>query len=413
MKKNKLLVINACQGKKNFIFERLYSLWYEVLVLNKERDVGIEKFVTTWILEDTMNIDKSFQKIISFVQNNKINWIITFWEDDVLLTSKLIEYLNLPWIPYFVAKNIRNKYLFRETSARLNINTPNFILLQPETTEASLQHLKFPCVLKPAYGASSAYIIKCNSHLETIQNYKTILNLLSEDTESALHDWHDLFVEEFIPWNEIDIDVLIQNWDVRFMSITDNIELNEQFFQEKGQSGPSKLSQNNQKLIKEQAKEILKKLWINNWCLHFEAKFNHEQLIPIEINLRMWGDEVWYFNKEIYWIDLIDFSAKIACGVEIPVLLDAQPTCFLVWEYLLPHKPWVISEIFIDKCRLKKLWVLKYEICSKIGSRINLPPNGYDFFGWYILKSYKSEIDRGLIQEIRNCFNFLILSEHD
>ena len=100
----------------------------------------------------------------------------------------------------------------------------------------------------------------------------------------------------------------------------------------------------------------------------------------------MWWDEVWYFNKEVYWVDLIDLSTKIALGEKISDYTHIIPQCKLYWEYILPYKKWIIKQINIDYEKLKILWVPQINIYKKIWDFIDIPPNEFSFIWWFICK---------------------------
>ena len=110
----KIIILNSCNWKKDFIFERLFSLWYYVILADLEISNNIKKFIHEIIKIDTKNIEDSYKTIIDYYKKNDIDWILTFWEDDVLLLSKIIEKINKNWIPFSIAKNIRNKLNFRK-----------------------------------------------------------------------------------------------------------------------------------------------------------------------------------------------------------------------------------------------------------------------------------------------------------
>ena len=382
----KIVIINSCWGKKDFIFENLFNLWYFIILADAVLPASIQKYVKDIIIVDTFDINSAHDTIVNYCKDNFIEGILTFWEDDVLLTAKLNQTLNLSGVPFYIAKNIRNKYNFRLESRNLWIPTPYFIKLTDEIIDHLPKDIIFPWVIKPAFWASSAYITLCKNKKDLIYFYKKISKEISTNTETALHNGLELFYESFIEWKEIDIDMLIQNWECKYIAIADNNDTWWPYFQEIWQNTPSLMNENLQGLIKRQATNYIQKLWISNACLHFEAKVLNNILIPIEINLRMWWDEVWYFNKEVYWVDLIDLSTKIALGEKISDYTHIIPQCKLYWEYILPYKKWIIKQINIDYEKLKILWVSQINIYKKIWDFIDIPPNEFSFIWWFICK---------------------------
>src|SRR3990167_5774812 len=164
-----ILVVNTGYIKKKFIFQRLRKLGLTILVLNKEKNWA-QPYVDEWILVDTANHSESIRAFESFLTNNpkaKIDGVVTFWEDDVLLTSKIIDKFNLIGIPFSVAKKARNKYLFREFCQRNGLSAPVHRLVKTkEDLDFICQNFTFPLVIKPTYGSSSAYVIKLDNQEE-------------------------------------------------------------------------------------------------------------------------------------------------------------------------------------------------------------------------------------------------------
>mgnify|MGYP001613143694 CR=1 FL=1 len=96
LKNKTILIVNTGPIKKRFILQKLKKLGLKVVVLNKEKNWA-QAYADHWILADTTNHRESISTIENFLASNpeiKINGAITFWEDDVLLTSKIIDKFN-------------------------------------------------------------------------------------------------------------------------------------------------------------------------------------------------------------------------------------------------------------------------------------------------------------------------------
>jgi len=158
-----------------------------------------------------MDMDFSLKEAIKIHSQEHFDGILTFWEDDVLLTAKINEALNLKGIPYSQAKNIRNKYEFRKLCESLGIRHPDFFHIDKTTTLEDLKEFPFPCVLKPCFGSSSAFVTRCTSAEEVLEKYKNIRGNFSLETETALHNGEDFFIESFLYGEEVDIDILVQD----------------------------------------------------------------------------------------------------------------------------------------------------------------------------------------------------------
>lgn len=380
-----LLVVNTGSIKKKLTLQRIRKMGLTIIVLNKEKNWA-QPYIDHWILADTSNHQEAIEEIKIFLNNNpqiKLDGAITFWEDDVLLTSKITDKFGLIGTPYRVAQKARNKYLFREFCVKNNIQTPKFKLVKTGTDlKFVASNFTFPLVIKPVYGSSSAFVIKVQDEEELKDTYSYIKNNISVNAESALSDGLEVYVEEYIDGNEVDINMLIQNGKIKFYSITDNYKSNEPFFIETGMSIPSSLPDRNQLELVELAEETLEKLGIQNACVHFEAKSTKNGAIPIEVNLRMGGDETYPFTKGAWGVDLIEDAVKIALGEYLKIRKSELPKKYYTSKDFLAVDSGILIELDINEDIRKNKYLEEFYFFNKIGDPILAPPEGYQYLGW-------------------------------
>lgn len=381
-----ILVINTGSIKKKFILQKMKKMGLRIIVLNKERNWA-EPYVDKWILADTYDHNESIQEVGKFIARNekiKIDGIITFWEDDVLLTSKIADRYGFIGIPHEISKKTRNKFFFREFCRENNLPITKFKLIRSDSDlKYAVSNFNFPMVIKPVYGSGSAYVIKVNSKKELERSYKYIKRSMSSTTESALSDGMDIMIEEYIDGDEVDVDMLIQNGRVKFCSVSDNSVTKEPFFVETGRSTPSNLPEKDQDDISRMADELLEKLGVQNGCIHLEAKFGSRGPVPIEANLRMGGDEIYSTVKRAWQVDLIENAVKIALGIHIPrIRKPDEPYEYVVSRDFLAEDSGIISKLDVDPEIKKKKYVEEIKFFKEIGDTVLVPPQGYEYLGW-------------------------------
>lgn len=386
LKGKTVLLVNTGGKKKKFIIHKLKKLGLKLVVLNKEKNWA-DPYVDHWIIADTYNHRESVKAVQNFLKNNpeiKIDGALTFWEDDVLLTSKITDQFDWVGIPFEIARQVRNKYLFREFCTKNNINAPQHLIIRhTKELNTACKKLKFPMVLKPAFGSSSAYVVRVNNKEELINTYNYIKKNISADSESSLSDGLEIFVEEFLDGDEVDIDILLQNGKIKFYSIADNFDKSkEQFFVDSGQAMPSTLPEKNQKELIDMAEDALEKLGIQNGCIHFEAKSTKAGPYPIEINMRMGGDYVYSYNKSSWNIDLIEYAVKIAIGQFVKIDQGELPKKYIIGWDLHPEFSGLLVELNVEEELKKKKYFEEMNIYKEVGDPILLPPEGYESLGW-------------------------------
>ena len=356
------------------------------IVINKKVENWAKSYVDHWILTDNTNHAEAIQAVHNFITTHpeiKIGGAVTFWEDDVLLCSRICERFKFTGIPLSIAKKARNKFLFREFCKKNGLPTPKHAYIRSENDIKGINKtLNFPLVIKPAFGSSSAYVMKVENEEELRNSFDYIQRSISKNIESALADGMDIFVEEYIDGDEVDIDILLQNGKIKFYSITDNYQTREPFFVETGQSIPSGLPPKEQKELVEMAEETLERMGVQNGCIHFEAKSTKAGPVPIEVNLRMGGDEVYSFVKGAWGIDLIENAIKIALGIYIKIEKPVCPKKYLTGHYFLTDYSGILSQLDIDEKIKKEKFIEEVAFFKKIGDTVLVPPEGYEYLGW-------------------------------
>lgn len=385
LKGKTILLVNTGSTKKRFILQRIKKLGVKVVALNKEKNWA-ESYVDHWIIADTQNHSEALQAVKTFIRQNTnihIDGALTFWEDDVLLTSKITDRFNFIGIPYDVSREVRNKHRFREFCKQHGVSAPKFKKVESQKDfDYVCRYFKFPLVIKPVYGSSSAFVVKVDNKEELLKTFQYIKKNLSLELESALHEGLDILVEEYIDGEEVDVDILVQNGKTKFISISDNTKTEEPFFLETGRTTPSVLPGFAQDGLKEFVEEVLEKLGIQHGCIHFEAKWTKDGPWPIEVNMRMGGDEIYTSVKRVWGVDLIEHAIMIATGVFIKPIHPEQPKLHMSSMDFVPKNSGVLIELDVDKELAKKPYIDHIEVFKKIGDPILVPPEGYEYLGW-------------------------------
>jgi len=377
-----LLVVNTGNRKKRFTLKRLKDLGCELIILNATENWG-GAYTSHWILADTNDHTASLRAVKDFFEKHPElgpDGVITFWEDDVLLASRIRDRFGLIGIPYDVARRARDKFLFRDFCATHGLPAPRYAMIGDEQDpEEAVRGMTFPMVVKPVYGASSAYVVRVNNAQELQETVSYLRNNISTDVESALSVSSAIMAEEYIDGNEVDIDMLLQNGKIKFWSMSDNDATREPYFVETGQCIPSRLSQSQQLELVSMAEEMLERLGVENGCIHFEAKYGSRGPMPIEINLRMGGDEVYYFVKTAWGVDLIEHAAKVMLGEYVPrIVKPERPKKFVSGKYFLPPYSGVLTSLSLPK----KVKDGELQFFKEVGDAVLAPPLGYEYLGW-------------------------------
>lgn len=383
-KKNgkRLLVVNTGSRKKRFTLRRLNELGYELIILNTSVNWA-RGYAAHWILADTTDHDACLRAVHAFFKRRpelRPDGALTFWDDDVLLAARVTDALDVVGIPFEVARRARDKHLFRAFCRDNGLPHPGYAMLDPsgDVVEA-VRDLEFPLVVKPIFGSSSSFVIRVDDAESLRETVAYIAANISVEVEPALYAGTEIMAEEYIDGNEVDIDILLQNGKFKFWSISDNDATREPYFVETGQCIPSRLSRTQQEDLVAMAEEMLERLGVVNGCIHFEAKYSSRGPVPIEINLRMGGDEVYDFIRIAWGVDLVENAAKIAIGEYIhPITKPETPKKFVSGQYFLPPYSGVLASLSLPE----KVENGEIAFFKRVGDAVLAPPQGYEYMGW-------------------------------
>src|SRR3989339_262736 len=405
-----ILLVNTGSIKKRFILQKLKKLGLTIVCLNKEKNWA-QPYIDHWVLTEKNSYTEVTNALKTFMAEQPevhIDGVLTFWEDDVLLTSRIADRFNLIGVPYAVSKKVRNKFLFREFCKEFGLPTPKHTLIKSANDINNLpEDIHFPLVIKPVFGASSAYVVKVENKEEMTNTYNYIRKHMSANVESALADGLDILAEEYIPGDEVDVDIVLQNGKIKFYSISDNYQTKEPFFIETGQATPSALSQKNQNDLISLAEEILEKMGIQNGIIHFEAKSSPTGPVPIEINLRMGGDEVYAFVKGAWGADLIENAVKIALGIYIPIIEKPEmPKKYMVSASFLPDYSGILSRLEVKEELKTYKFLEELHIYKKVADAILVPPEGYEYLGWITVSGYSMLDAQDNLKQALRCVEY-------
>jgi len=261
---------------------------------------------------------------------------------------------------------------------------PKYALVRSEDElKQVLQSMQLPVVFKPTFGSSSAFVIKAEDTEEANEVYAFLRRNINTQVETALSDGLEVMVEEYIDGDEVDIDMLVQHGKIKYWSMADNYKTEEPYFMETGMAVPSALSEEDQQDLVNMAESVLEHLGVMNGCIHFEAKYTSKGPVPIEVNLRMGGDEIYSFSREAWKVDLIEYAVKIALNEYFPRLdKPEEPHTYLCGTSFIPEVSGVISSLDMPEKFSTKDNVDEFQFYKEVGDTVLTPPAEYEFLGW-------------------------------
>lgn len=382
--KKTVLLVNTGYEHKRFILKRLKKRTdLHLVILNRTKNWA-KQYADDWILADTTDHAASLAAVQEYAKKHRIDGALTFWEDDVLLTAKITDALQLVGIPHSVALTLRDKFRMRQFCRQKGFATPAYALVDSAKDLAGLSDtLSYPVVLKPTLGTISAYVVKANTPDDAQELLEYFSNSISVEGESSLSDGIQLMIEEYIDGDEVDVDLLLQNGKIKFWSITDNLSTQEPYFIEAGMNCPSTLPTSQQEELLRLAESVLEQAGVRNGCIHFEAKYSPGGPVVLDVNLRMGGDEVYWLPKRAWNVDMIDHAVHIALGEYFPPIKKSdEPVMYVASTSFTADKSGIISSYSQPASWPKELRVDQFDFYKEVGDPCLVPPEGFEYLGW-------------------------------
>jgi D-alanine-D-alanine ligase len=127
----------------------------------------------------------------------------------------------------------------------------------------------------------------------------------------------------------------------------------------------------------------LETLNIQNGCLQFEAKWTKKGPMPLEINMRMGGDEAYSFARDAWGVDLIEGTMRIATRVPMKKIDKSKyPKKYFAGDTINAPYSGVVSKIEIDSDLKNCDYLENLVLYKKVGDSVLAPPFGYEYMGW-------------------------------
>ncbi|MCX5790441.1 MAG: ATP-grasp domain-containing protein [Elusimicrobia bacterium] len=297
---------NAGYPNKKIFFDTARELGVKVVLIDKPgswaKDLVEEYIPVDTTKPETARAEALKKLLRSARKSGEIDGITTFWEDDVMLTSKLARDLGLRYHPEAAAETARNKFELREKMSEAGLPTPSFAMLKSRADlERQLERgFPFPAVLKPARGAAAMGVMKVGSADEARAAYEKIVKEINPELDAIFAQGSEVLMDEYLDGHEGDADIVWQGGRAVYESVTDNWPTREPYFLATGSSLPSRLlTKAQQREALDLAEKTLAALKFSDGVFHVEFKVTSKGPRLIEVNARPGGVYVVPWNLAV------------------------------------------------------------------------------------------------------------------
>jgi biotin carboxylase len=337
----------ARQGARAVVVEEP-GHWSESLVA--------EGLATAWLAAPVSgDPDQDAKAVLSAVDGAGIrpDGVLTFWEDSICMAARVAQALGLPGNPPDAVDSARSKVRTRELSARLGLPTPRAVRVQSlDELFAGAEHVGFPAVVKPEFGASAMGCVKVDGFDELPGIYSLVRSVVSPETDGIFRAGNDLLVEEYLDGVEFDVDMLMQDGRCVFSSVSQNWPTAEPSFQELGLHCPPDHDRRAVQRLVDLCVETADGFGLRRGALHIEGKCTSRGPRLIEVNARLGGGRIHEIVEAVWEVDLVAAHLRSCLDLPLDVKPSRRPRCTVldVMVYAprtgrLASIPWLDSEM--------------------------------------------------------------------
>ncbi|EGQ0295535.1 TPA: ATP-grasp domain-containing protein [Staphylococcus pseudintermedius] len=263
---------------------------YRVVLMTDHDPQLIDSGLDEVIEIDTYDETAVVEAVIAYHQQHHLSGILTWSDKDVELVAQLNDRLQLPGIPVSHVKNARNKYLMRMAFDQVPDISPD---CENVRSEVDLRHavarIGTPGILKPVGASGSKGIFKIESEECIEYVYETLRHATSPERDKVYHYYpNDYIYEGYLVGEEVSVEGVVQNGEVRIAGITDKA-VTPEYSLEYIAIFPSDKNAALQQEIKTKATQAIQSLGIDHCAFHLEGRVTKDGFKVIESAARPGG----------------------------------------------------------------------------------------------------------------------------
>jgi len=390
MEGKSLIVINAGGELEWFILEGLCKIGIKPIVVNKDNNFP-KRLAEHVVIADPYSYRDVVEKLQIFKDEKpgvKFDGAVCFYEDNIPVLARVVEHFGLIGNSYKTAINTRNKYEMRKRFRETGLGSPDFALVKTkrDLTKA-INSVGFPAVMKPSWGCDSEFVVLVKDEDEA---YATLEYLQKNANESytPIHQYNqgNFLYEEYVPGLEISLEAYAQYGIPNVIALNEKAPPTPPYFVESGDFVPARLTDEERDNAIKLGESALIALGVKNSIAHIEMKLTPQGPKIIEVASRMGGDDIHFYVKDVWGIDLIRVAAQVALGIQVDVKRKREPKEYLITKYFIPPATGIITNISGLSAVKKMKNVARIVVTHGIGDTVLVPPEGFETMGWVVAR---------------------------
>ena len=382
---SRIAVIEPGYVSKRFIYDRAAELGVELVLVADRRSWSqtlVEEGVAVGFVEadTTGDPDEMGRTVLDALgdEAERLDGVVTFWEDSVPATARIAAALGLPGLPPAAADNARNKLRTLEASRAAGLPTPRFVHLDDAAAlPAAAAHVGFPAVIKPQFGAEALGCLRVDD-LEGLEaGYSSVTAFVTPELNAIFEQGCDLMLEEYLDGTEFDVDLVLSDGECVFSAISENWPTEEPYFVETGLHTPSTYPSERLEAVADLCARTALALGIENGVLHAEAKDTTRGPRLLEINGRPGGGVIPKIHRVVTGVDLVEQQLILALGLPAAPVRNEAPAAGAVNLFLHASRSGTVTHTGYFDHLAGDPSVIQREVTVKAGEHVTAAADGF------------------------------------
>ena len=257
--------------------------------------------------------------------------VLTFWENSVCEAARVAAALGLPGNPPEAVDAARSKVRTREMSTRLGLPTPRAQRVRSlDELFAAAADVGFPAVVKPEFGAGAAGVVRIDDFESLPGVYKLVRAIVTPEQDEIFRAGSDLLLEQYLDGVEFDVDLVLEDGECVFSSVSQNWPTAEPSFQETGLHLPPDHKKKAVRGLVDLSVRTVQSFGFRRGVLHVEGKCTSSGPRMIEVNARMGGARIHQMVEAVWGVDLIEAQLRSCLGLPQTLKPSRKPQCAVV-----------------------------------------------------------------------------------
>ena len=333
-----VVVVSAGYEGKRRCYDRIPGLGAHLVIVD-EPGHWSESLVTdipgtTWVATSVSgDPDVDAAAVLDALAHSGIrpDGVLTFWENSVCEVARVAAALGLPGNPPGAVDAARSKVRTREMSTRLGLPTPKAQRVRSlDELFAAAADVGFPGVVKPEFGASAAGVVRVDDFESLPGVYKLVRAIVTPEQDDIFRAGSDLLLEQYLDGVEFDVDLVLQDGECVFSSVSQNWPTAEPSFQETGLHLPPDHKKKAVRSLVDLSVRTVQSFGFRCGVLHVEGKCTSHGPRVIEVNARMGGARIHQMVEAVWGVDLIEAQLRSCLGLPQTLKPSRKPLCAVV-----------------------------------------------------------------------------------